>query len=75
MFGIKKKKEEEIVEVVIAPPKCPSCDVKGEEYIYARNLILGSRKERYEIVQCTECGHVYGTFTRVVDATTYEAFS
>jgi len=49
-----------------AEPKCPSCDVRGRRYIISSESEARSyiRDAWFHIAHCSECGHVYGIFTK-----------
>jgi len=49
------------------PPKCPSCEVVGKEYIKHENSEIESKggDPWFSIVHCSKCGHVYGVFNKV----------
>lgn len=51
----------------IADPICPKCDIKGLDYIVSRKSVEQSRggDAWFNIVQCSQCGHVYGVFNKV----------
>lgn len=48
-------------------PKCPSCSIIGIRYIVQSNSEKKSRAGDpwFNIVHCSECGHVYGVFNKV----------
>lgn len=50
-------------------PKCPSCDVRGLKYIVSGESDSKSKvgDAWFEIAYCSECGHVYGIFAKVVN--------
>lgn len=52
----------------VAEPKCPSCGVQGTQYIVSTESEQQSRNGDpwFEIAHCSECGHVYGVFPKVV---------
>jgi hypothetical protein len=49
-----------------ADPRCPSCDVRGIEKIVSRPSEQTSKSDKpwFFIAQCTDCGHIYGVFTK-----------
>jgi len=49
-------------------PKCPVCDVQDIEKIVSRDSTAESKggDPWFSIVQCSECGHVYGVFAKHV---------
>ncbi len=51
-----------------ALPKCPDCGIAGTDYIMSTESQQRSKAGDawFEIVHCTECGHVYGTFPKIV---------
>lgn len=53
--------------VKMVEPKCPDCKVKGLEYIVSSDSNEESKggDPWFNIVHCSECGHVYGVFNKV----------
>jgi uncharacterized Zn finger protein len=51
---------------MVAEPKCPACSVQGIQYITSSESAERSKggDVRFYIAHCTECGHVYGVFTK-----------
>ena len=53
-----------------AEPVCPSCQLQGRRYIVSSE----SEEQSYlgdawfHIAHCSECGHVYGIFTKAARA-------
>lgn len=49
-------------------PKCPSCSAQGISFIVNRDSQLQSNggDPWFNVVHCSECGHVYGVFAKVV---------
>ena len=47
-------------------PKCPSCGIEGVEYIVSKDSKEKSRqgKSWFNIAHCSNCGHVYGIFSK-----------
>ncbi len=52
----------------MAEPKCPSCEVIGTTYIASKDSDEKSQSGDawFNIVHCSECGHVYGVFAKTV---------
>ena len=52
----------------MAEPKCPECRVQGTDKIVSRDSAERSEAgdERFNVVYCSECGHVYGVFAKHV---------
>ncbi len=50
----------------MAEPKCPKCDAEGVGNIALKKTPLQGgtpfRKDIYEVIFCTQCGHIYGVF-------------
>lgn len=49
-------------------PKCPECGVLGIDKIVSQDSVAKSEAgdERFNVVYCSECGHVYGVFAKHV---------
>ncbi len=49
-------------------PKCPDCKVVGNEFIVCEPSEQRSRLNDpwFETAYCSNCGHVYGVFAKVV---------
>lgn len=56
----------------IAEPKCPECKVQGIKYIVSSDSVEASKSGDtwFNIAHCSECGHVYGVFAKIVRAPT-----
>lgn len=52
----------------IAEPKCPECKIQGKKYIVSADSVEESKggDTWFNIAHCSECGHVYGVFAKVV---------
>lgn len=52
----------------MANPKCPECGVEGMEKIACQDSLEKSAvgDERFNVVYCVECGHVYGVLAKHV---------
>lgn len=52
----------------MAEPKCPICEVVGTEYIISVDSVeeSGASEAWFNIVHCSECGHVYGVFAKII---------
>jgi uncharacterized Zn finger protein len=52
----------------MAEPKCPSCEVVGTSFIVSKDSDEESKggDAWFNIVHCSECGHVYGVFAKTV---------
>ena len=50
----------------IADPMCPSCEVRGMGKIVSQPSSETAKKGQplFFVAQCTDCGHVYGVFTK-----------
>ena len=48
-------------------PKCPICNVIGLEFITQQDSKMESKggDPWFNVVHCSECGHVYGVFNKV----------
>jgi uncharacterized Zn finger protein len=57
----------------MAEPKCPSCIVEGLKYIISADSDEESKNGDpwFNVVYCSECGHVYGVFAKVVHTPTF----
>ncbi len=57
-------------------PKCPSCNVQGMQYIIASDSTAKSNSGDvwFNIALCSECGHVYGVFAKIVYVPTNAPF-
>lgn len=53
----------------MAEPKCPSCEAIGMQYIVSKDSNEQSKggDTWFNIVHCSECGHVYGVFSKIVN--------
>lgn len=53
-----------------AEPKCPSCQVQGIQQIVSSESEEQSKNGDtwFYVVYCSNCGHVYGVFTKIVHA-------
>lgn len=58
-------------------PKCPSCDVSGTKHIISApsNEESNGGDPWFNIAYCSECGHVYGVFAKVVRSPSAPVFS
>lgn len=47
---------------------CPKCDIEGFEYIVSKGSVEQSKIDEpwFDIVYCSNCGHVYGVFNKIV---------
>ena len=52
----------------MAEPKCPSCNVQGIAYIVSTESEEQSKggDAWFNVAHCSECGHVYGVFAKIV---------
>jgi len=52
----------------IAEPKCPECKIQGIKFITKSDSEITSKggDTWFDIVHCTQCGHVYGVYAKVV---------
>lgn len=52
----------------MADPKCPECSVAGLKHIVTEPSEQESNggDAWFDVVFCSECGHVYGVFAKVV---------
>ncbi|MDH1697809.1 hypothetical protein N5I05_04480 [Acinetobacter johnsonii] len=52
----------------IAEPKCPDCRVQGLQFIVSSESKQASKggDAWFEVVHCSQCGHTYGVFAKVV---------
>lgn len=52
----------------MADPKCPDCGTSGIEKIVSMPSKERSKEQRawFNVAHCSECGHVYGIFTKHV---------
>lgn len=50
----------------MSEPKCPDCGVAGIEKIISTPSKQQSRERKpwFNVAHCSECGHVYGIFTK-----------
>lgn len=55
-----------------AEPKCPDCKIQGIRYIVSSDSEECSRggDPWFNVVHCSECGHTYGVFAKIVKAPT-----
>lgn len=51
-----------------AEPKCPDCKIQGAKFITCCETDAQSRggEPWFEVVHCSQCGHVYGVFAKIV---------
>lgn len=51
-----------------AEPTCPSCGVEGIDKIVSQDSAeqSGVGDERFNVLYCSWCGHVYGVFAKHV---------
>lgn len=58
---------------MVAEPKCPSCLVQGIQYVIASESQskTGNGDAWFEIAHCSQCGHVYGVFAKIIHAPTF----
>lgn len=56
----------------IAEPKCPDCKIQGAKYITCCETEVQSRggEPWFEVAHCSQCGHVYGVFAKIVKSPT-----
>ncbi len=49
-------------------PKCPECGVLGIDKIVSQDSVAKSQSgdERFSVVYCSECDHVYGVVAKHV---------
>lgn len=50
-------------------PRCPKCNVEGEEYIDSidsNNETQFDYEVKFIVVYCNQCGHVYGPIVKQV---------
>ena len=52
----------------MSEPKCPSCEIVGTKYLVFQESEAQSNggDAWFNIVHCSECGHVYGVFAKTV---------
>ncbi len=52
----------------VAQPTCPECSVSGIEHVVSKDSVEHSRRREawFYVVYCSECGHVYGVFSKHV---------
>jgi len=52
----------------MAEPKCPDCSATGTDKIVSSASEERSRENKpwFFVAHCSECGHVYGIFTKHV---------
>ena len=51
-------------------PVCPGCSAEGAEFIVSCDSCeqSGSKESKFQIVYCSQCGHVYGVLNKSIDA-------
>jgi uncharacterized Zn finger protein len=51
-----------------AQPKCPSCGGEGKEKVISTSSDQKAPggMAKFEIVHCSDCGHVYGVFPNIM---------
>lgn len=49
-------------------PVCPECKAHGINYMIKKNSLTMDRQNNpeFEVVYCSECGHVYGVLQTVI---------
>jgi len=60
----------------MAEPKCPECKVVGKKHIVSSESDQQSNggDAWFDIVHCSECGHVFGVFAKVTYSPTRPTF-
>lgn len=60
--------DEDQQENVMADPKCPSCGVVGVDKVVSTKSAQQSKggDSWFEIAHCSDCGHIYNVFPKVV---------
>lgn len=58
----------------MSDPKCPVCKIVGLNYIVSAPSDEESKggDAWFNIAYCSECGHVYGVFAKIIKTPTFE---
>lgn len=61
----------------MSEPKCPECRIVGLTHVISSESNQRSTGDDawFDVVHCSECGHVYGVFAKVVRQPSFPSLS